>query len=97
MELKDFIGKVVIGTKTGKRYVVDKITAPCFQIRDESPNRYGTYSCYCYETINEDPISSGALRFEDSSLTELYKQAYYAHCRSEDGRWENYGYWMRKD
>lgn len=46
MELKDFIGKVVIGTKTGKRYVVDKITAPCFQIRDESPNRYGTYSCY---------------------------------------------------
>ena len=91
MELKDFIGKVVIGAKTGRRYVVDKITTPCFQIRDEKPNQYGTYS------YNEDPISSGALRFEDSSLTELFKQAYYAHCRSEDGRWENYGYWMRKD
>lgn len=97
MELKDFIGKVVIEAKTKTRYVLSEITAPYIQVREEKQNQYGTYSHYCYETINGNPISEGILLFEDASLTEPFKKLYTAYCRSEDARWESYGYWMRKD
>ena len=97
MELKDFIGKVVISTESKKRYVLTEITAPEIAVRTEKPNERGYYSHYCWETINGDPISNGYLVFEDQSLTEPFKAAYNAYCRTEDAYWENYGYYMRRD
>ena len=97
MELKDFIGKVVISTESKERYVLKEITAPEIAVRTEKPNERGYYSHYCWETINGDPISNGYLVFEDQSLTEPFKAAYNAYCRTEDAHWENYGYYMRRD
>ena len=96
MELKDFIGKVVISVKSGRRFELSSITAPEIEARTEKPDRFGHHACYCWETINGDPISNGILVFEDESLTEPFKKAYDAYCRTEDAYWENYGYWMRK-
>ncbi len=97
MILKDFIGKVVISTYTNTRFVITEITAPEIAVRTEKPNGLGYYSHYCWETINGDPITNGDLAFEDKSLTEPFKVAYNAYCRTEDAYWENYGYYMRKD
>ena len=94
MELKSFIGKIVISTNTKTRYVLTKITAPEIAARTEKPNEHGYYPCCCWETINGDPISNGYLKFEDESLTELFKAAYNAHCCTKDAYWENYGYYM---
>ena len=97
MELKDFIGKVVISTESKERYVLTKITAPEIAVCTEKPNDRGCHPCYCWETINSDPISRGYLKFEDESLTEPFKVAYSAYCRTEDARWEFYDYYMKKD
>lgn len=97
MELKDFIGKIVISSERKTKYVLTKITAPEISVRTEKPNERGYYSHYRWDTINGDPISNGYLVFEDQSLTESFKAAYNAHCSTEDARWENYGYYMRKN
>ena len=97
MELKDFIGKIVISSERKTRYVLTKITAPEISVRSETPNERGYYSYYCWENINGDTISNGYLVFENQSLTEPFKAAYNAYCRTEDARWENYGYYMRRD
>lgn len=97
MELKDFIGKVVISTESKERYVLTEITAPEITVRAEKPNDRGYHPCYCWETINGDPISRGYLRFEDESLTEPFKVAYSIYCRTQDAYWETYGYYMRRD
>lgn len=96
MELKDFIGKVVISTSSKERYTLYRITAPEIAVLTEKTNKYGTHSCYCWETINGDPISNGYLVFEDQLLTEPFKEAYNAYSRTEDARWENYGYYLMK-
>ena len=97
MELKQFIGKIVISTSTKNRYRLHNITSPYIDVETEKPDGSGNYSHYRFNCINEDPISSGTLIFEDQTLTEGFKKAYMAHCRSMDGYWEDYGYWMRKD
>ncbi len=97
MELKDFIGKIVISPTTKKRYVLYEITAPKIKAWTEKPEPNGHYCCYCWETINGDPISNGYLVFEDESLTEPFKIAFDAYCRTEDARWEDYGYWLHKE
>ena len=96
MELKDFIGKVVISASTKRRYVLTAITAPEIKVRTEKTNERGYYEHYCWDTINGDPISGGSLVFEDKSLTEPFITAYAAYSHSEDARWENYGYWLLK-
>ena len=96
MELKEFIGKVVISPRTKMRYTLYKITAPTISALSEKPNAYGGYACYCWETINGDPITNGTLIFEDTSLTEPFKKAYDEYSRSKDAFWEDYGYWMRR-
>ena len=96
MQIKDFIGKVVISTESKERYVLTEIKAPEIAVRTEKPNEHGYCSCYCWETINGDPISNGDLVFEDSSLTEPFKAAYRAYCSTENAYWENYGYYMRR-
>ncbi len=97
MELKEFVGKVVIGTKTNTRYILTKIHAAYITVGTEELNVYGTRSSYLFKTDNEDPFTSGALRFEDASLTEMFKKAYQKYCRSEYGRAEAYLYWVTMD
>ena len=97
MELKDFIGKVVIGAESKKRYVLRRITAPCIEVTTVEKDARGKCASYCWPTINGDPISTGVLLFEDASLTEPFKEAYEAYSRTKDAYWENYGYWMRRD
>ncbi len=97
MELKDFIGKVVISTKTKRRFYLNKITASQIGVVTTTPDSNGHYTFYCRETINGDPFSNGNLMFEDASLLEPFKKVYGAYCRTEDAYWEEYGYWMRKD
>jgi hypothetical protein len=97
MDLKQFIGKIVISTSTKNRYRLHDITSPYIEVVSEKMNSNGYPSYYRFDCINGDPISNGTLSFENQSLTELFKKAYTAHCRSMDGYWEDYGYWMRRD
>ena len=97
MELKDFIGKVVIGTKTNTRYVLTKIHAAYITVGTVKLNVYGTRDSYLFKTENGDPFSNGVLRFEDGALADLFKQAYNEYCHSEYGRAEAYLYWVWMD
>ncbi len=97
MELSQFIGKIVISTETRNRYHLYCITSPYIDVESEKPNSSGYPSHYRFNCINGDPISNGHLVFDDQSLTEPFKKAYSAYCRSMDGYWEDYEYWMRRD
>ena len=97
MELKDFIGKVVVSTISKRRFVLTKITSPEIRARAEKPNSHGTYDNYSWETINGDPFINGKLVFEDESLNEPFQKAYEEYCHSQDAYYEEVGYWMRKD
>ena len=97
MEVQDFIGKVVIGAESKKRYVLRRITAPYIEATTLEKNAQGHCASYRWPTINGDPITTGALIFEDVSLTEPFKEAYEAYSHTQDAYWENYGYWMRRD
>lgn len=97
--VKDFLGKVVIRQSDGLRCTLYEITNPEIVVEVIEPNQYGTHSHYCWRCINigDNPITTGALVFEDPSLKEPFERLYRAHCLSEDGYWESYGYWMRHD
>lgn len=95
MEIKTFIGKVVVEAASKKRYVITEIASPYIAVREE--NRLNGGRSFIFETINGDPISRGILVFEDSSLTLPFKSTYSAYCRSKDAYYEEIGYWMRKD
>ena len=97
MVLKDFIGKVVICAATKQRFVLRRITSPCIEVTAIEKDARGYCASYSWPTINGDPISTGALIFEDASLTELFKVAYSAHCHTRDAYYEEIGYWMRRD
>lgn len=96
MELKNFIGKVVVSTATKRRYVLTQITAPYIVATLEQADARGNRASYRWDTVNGDPFSTGALVFEDLSLTLPFRKAYEAYCNSQAGRWEEYGYWLRK-
>ena len=95
METKDFIGKVVIGVESKKRYVLTEIASPCIAIQEE--NKVNSGISIRYETINGDPFEKGILVFEDTTLTEAFKAAYSAYCRTKNAYYEEIGYWMRRD
>ena len=95
MELKDFIGKVVVQAATGKRYVLKEITSPYIAVKEEKNPDSG--SSIIYDTINGNPIKQGILDFEDAKLTEPFKAVYEAYCRTKDAYYEEIGYWMRRD
>ena len=97
MRLQDFIGKVVISTATNRRYVLTQITAPYIVVTVEQADARGNRASYRWDTVNGDPITTGALVFENTSLTLPFQKAYETYCNSQTGRWEEYGYWMRKD
>lgn len=97
MDIKDFIGNVVIDPETGTRYILHEITSPTISVVSVSPDKNGHLKRYIYNTINGDPISNGSLIFEDKSLTEVFLKTYGEYCRSRDAYYEEYGYWMRKD
>ena len=97
MRLQDFIGKVVISTATNRRYVLTQITAPYIVAAVEQADARGNRASYRWGTINGDPISTGALVFEDTSLAAPFKAAFSAHCHTRDAYYEEIGYWMRRD
>ena len=96
MQLKDFVGQVVISTVTKERYKLKEITAPEICVITEKTDSSGYPECYVYRTINGDPISAGTLVFENLALTAPFKVAFEAYCHTEEARWENYSYWMRR-
>ena len=96
MQLKDFIGKVVVSTYSGKRFVLREITAPYISTTEEKTTSDGIARSYRWETVNGDPFENGELVFADPELTEPFMEAYQAHCDSQAGYWEAYGYWMHK-
>ena len=95
MQLKDFVGKIVL--RKQKCYALYNITAPEIEIVSVLPDEHGHHTFWVYETINGDPITTGALTFEDPSLKEPFLEAYNAYCRTEDAYWEEYGYWMMRE
>jgi hypothetical protein len=97
MELKEFIGKVVICAETKCRFILRRITSPCIEVTAVEKDAQGYCASYSWPTINGDPISTGALVFEDASLMEPFKAAYSAHCHTRDAYYEEIGYWMRRD
>lgn len=97
MDLKKFVGQVVISSVTKRRFILKNITAPEIGVVSETPGTSGYPEHYVYGTINGDPISTGTLVFENPALTEPFKAAYKAYCRTEAAYWESYGYWMRRD
>lgn len=97
MELKDFVGRVVICAETKQRCVLRRITSPCIEVTAVEKDARGYCASYSWPTINGDPISTGALIFEDTSLTAPFKAAFSAHCHTRDAYYEEIGYWMRRD
>lgn len=97
MELKEFIGKTVINTKSQERYTLREITSPYLEVVSQTPNKNGCYPSYRLETINGDPITEGILVFEDASLTEAFRIAYDAYCHTQEAYYEEIGYWAGKD
>lgn len=97
MELNEFINQPVINTHSGRRFLIYRITAPKIEVVTPSPDADGHYTFYGYPTINGDPIANGTLVFENETLKEPFLAAFDAYCRSENGYWEEFAYWMRKD
>jgi len=96
-ELNKFIGKVVFSPVTKKRFVLSEITSPEIRGWTEKADSQGHHTCYCWKTINGDPVTNGVLCFEDASLKEPFIKAYNAYCKTKDAYWEEYGFWMRRD
>lgn len=87
----------MIEAQTKKRYIISEITSPSIAAKEEQRNSAGYHSRYIWKTINGDPISTGLLVFEDVALTEPFKAAYKAYCRTKDAYYEEIGYWMHRD
>lgn len=97
MELKDFVNRVVVAKKTGKRMYLIEITSPYLRTVTVEPDTTGHHTYYIWPTINGDPISEDILTFEDESLIEPFITVFKAYERTEAAYWEEYGYWMRRD
>ena len=95
MEIRAFIGKVVIESGSSKRYVLTEITSPYIAVKEE--NNVNSGISIIYDTINGNPFEKGILVFEDTTLTEPFKVAYSAYCCTKDAYYEEIGYWMRRD
>ena len=95
MDIKNFIGKAVIEKESGKRFILKEITSPYIAVKEE--NNVNSGISIIYDTINGDPFEKGILIFEDRTLTEPFKAAYDAYCRTPNAYYEEIGYWMRRD
>ena len=96
MQLKDFIGKVVIATHSGRRMFLTEITAPAFQTVTIQANDYGHRTYYSWPTINGNAFETGYLVFEDKTLLKPFLECYADFLRTEDAYWEEFDYWMRR-
>ena len=97
MLIQDFIGKIVIRKCDGSRYRIYEITSPTIEVTAVKPNENGYCYHLRYHTINGDPFSTGDLVFENESLLSPFLSAYNAHCLSDVGRMEEYGFWLRRE
>lgn len=70
MDIKKFIGKVVIEKESGKRFILKEITSPYIAVKEE--NNINAGISIVYDTINGDPIKRGVLEFEDKTLTAQF-------------------------
>lgn len=95
MDIKKFIGKVVIEKESGKRFILKEITSPYIAVKEE--NNINAGISIVYDTINGDPIKRGVLEFEDKTLTAQFLATYDEYCHTQDAYYEEIGYWMRKD
>ena len=95
MEVKDFVGKIVVSPSTKKKYILTAITSPEIRAKTVELNSCGYPSHYVWKTINSDPFADGRLVFEDESLGKKFKEVYDQYCHSKDAYLEEYGYWMR--
>ncbi len=98
MELKDFIGKVVLSSDSKERYFIEEISAVYIQVVSEKLNSIGYPSHYQYKTgtlKNDNAIATGKLIFEDSSLTKPFIDMYEKYTSSEAGRTDAWLYWMQ--
>ena len=86
MDLKDFIGQVVLSTVSKRRFRLMKITAPEIKVVSEKPGTSGYPEHYVYPTINGDPISTGKLMFENPALKlKLNPKPVYIHRNNAEG------------
>ena len=93
MELKDFIGKVVIDAENKHRYELYRIDAVEVAAKALPPHS----GCYVWRTGTgpyDNAIARGTLVFEDPSLYEPFKALYEAYGHSEEARIERYMYYM---
>ena len=95
--LKDFIGRVVVEPGGGKRYAITCLENPRIGVVTLEPDSEGHRTHYSYPTVSGDPFRQGRLVFEDPVLDKHFARVYDAHCRSQAGYWESYGYWLRRD
>lgn len=93
MELKDFIGKVVIGKENRWRYTLYRIDAVEIGAQALPPNS-GHYVWRTGTGPYDNAIARGTLEFEDPSLYEPFKALYEAYIHSEEGRLESYMHYM---
>ena len=93
MQLKDFIGKVVIGKENRWRYVLHRIDAVDIAAQALPPHS-GFYVWRTGTGPYDNAIARGTLEFEDPSLYEPFKALYEAYGHSEEARIERYMYYM---
>lgn len=93
MELKDFIGKTVVGKNPRWRYTLYRIDAVEIAAQALPPNS----GCYVWRTGTgpyDNAIARGTLEFEDPALYEPFKALYETYIHSEAGRVEAYMYYL---
>ena len=98
MKLKDFLGKVVMGKDSKKRYVLTKIDGVFISAREEAPNKLGTYTSFRWATgttPGSNAITNGTLVFEDTALKDAFTKVYEEYFYT-DGRHDQYFYYMAK-
>ena len=98
MELKDFLGKVVIHAQTKRRYALDAVDGAFISVREEKASANGTYAHYRWRTgtlPDDHAIANGTLVFEDVALTQPFLRAYRSYCNGA-GKLDGYDYYMSK-
>jgi glutaredoxin len=77
MELKQFIGKVVISISTNKRYRLHRITSPYIDVESKQPNSSGYHSHYRFNSCESSVRTEKVLESVVDELRHAFKIAGY--------------------